>query len=62
MTNTGNLGTIEATNPVLTVVPSKEETEMLGATEKNHCSLLQTVPGGRADGRIPVHRKSRVNM
>ena len=34
MTNSGNLGTIEATNPVLTVVPLKEDTEMLRATEK----------------------------
>ena len=34
MTNTGNLGTIEATNPVLTVAPLKEETEMLRATDK----------------------------
>ena len=34
MTNTGNLGTIEATNPVLTVAPLKEDTEMLRATEK----------------------------
>lgn len=62
MTNAKKFDTIGPTNPVLTVAPSKEETEMLGATEKKHCSLLQTVPGGRADGRIPVHRKSRVNM
>ena len=34
MTNTGNLGTIEATNPVLAVAPLKEETEMLRATDK----------------------------
>ena len=34
MTNTGNLGTIEVTNPVLTVAPLKEDTEMLRATEK----------------------------
>ena len=34
MTNIGNLGTIEATNPVLTVAPLKEDTEMLRATEK----------------------------
>lgn len=34
MTNTHSLGTIEATNPVLTVAPLKEETEMLRATEK----------------------------
>ena len=34
MTNTGNLGTIEATNPVLTVAPLKEDTEMLRATDK----------------------------
>ena len=35
MTNSQILGTIEATNPVLTVAPSKEETEMLGATNKS---------------------------
>ena len=34
MTNTGNLGKIEATNPVLTIAPLKEDTEMLRATEK----------------------------
>lgn len=39
MTNTGNLGTIEATNPVLTVAPLKEDTEMLRATEKLRLSI-----------------------
>ena len=34
MTNTRNLGTIEAANPVLAVAPLKEETEMLRATDK----------------------------
>ena len=34
MTNSQTLGTIEATNPVLTVAPLKEETEMLRATDK----------------------------
>ena len=34
MTNNQNLGTIEPTNPVLTVAPPKEDTEMYGATEK----------------------------
>ena len=34
MTNTQNLGTIEPTNPVLTVAPPKEDTEMYGATGK----------------------------
>ena len=34
MTNSQNLGTIKATNPVLTVAPLKEETEMLRATDK----------------------------
>ena len=34
MTNTQNFDTMNATNPVLTVAPIKEETEMLGATEK----------------------------
>ena len=44
MTNSQILGTIEATNPVLTVAPSKEETEMLGATNKItalYCCLSQ---------------------
>ena len=36
MTNAKKFDTIGPTNPVLTVAPSKEETEMLGATEKNH--------------------------
>ena len=34
MTNTESLGTIEATNPVLTVAPPKEDSEMNGATNK----------------------------
>ena len=34
MTNTQISDTISATNPVLTVAPIKEETEMLGATDK----------------------------
>ena len=34
MTNTRTLGTIEATNPVLTVAPPKEDSEMNGATNK----------------------------
>ena len=44
MTNSQNLGTIEATNPVLAVTPLKEETEMLRATEKItalYCRLSQ---------------------
>ena len=44
MTNTHNLGTIEPTNPVLTVAPSKEDTEMYGATDKItalYCRLSQ---------------------
>lgn len=44
MTNTGNLGTIEATSPVLTVAPLKEDTEMLRATDKItalYCRLSQ---------------------
>ena len=44
MTNTRNLGTIEAANPVLAVAPLKEETEMLRATEKItalYCRLSQ---------------------
>ena len=34
MTNSQNLGTIKATNPVLAVAHLKEETEMLRATDK----------------------------
>ena len=44
MTNTQNLGTIEAANPVLTVAPPKEDTEMYGATDKItalYCRLSQ---------------------
>ncbi len=44
MTNSQIFGTIEATNPVLTVAPFKEETEMLGATDKItalYCRLSQ---------------------
>ena len=44
MTNTQNLGTIESTNPVLTVAPPKEDTEMYGATDKItalYCRLSQ---------------------
>ena len=44
MTNSQNLGTIEATNLVLAVAPLKEETEMLRATEKItalYCRLSQ---------------------
>ena len=44
MTNTQILDTIDATNPVLTVAPFKEETEMLGATNKItalYCRLSQ---------------------
>jgi site-specific DNA recombinase len=50
MTNSQNLGTIEATNPVLAVAPLKEETEMLRATEKI-TALLPTFAGGRQRGR-----------
>ena len=44
MTNTQNLGTIKPTNPVLTVAPPKEDTEMYGATDKItalYCRLSQ---------------------
>ena len=44
MTNARSLGIINATNPVLTVAPPKEETEMLGATNKItalYCRLSQ---------------------
>lgn len=38
MTNTRTLGTIEAINPVLTVAPPKEDSEMNGATNKSQHS------------------------
>ena len=44
MTNTESLGTIESTNPVLTVAPPKEDSEMNGATNKItalYCRLSQ---------------------
>ena len=44
MTNSQTLGTIEATNPVLTVAPPKEDSEMNGATNKItaiYCRLSQ---------------------
>ena len=44
MTNAQSLGTIEATNPVLTVAPPKEDSEMNGATNKItalYCRLSQ---------------------
>ena len=44
MTNIQSLGTIEATNPVLTVAPLKEDSEMNGATNKItalYCRLSQ---------------------
>ena len=45
MTNTQISDTINATNPVLTVAPIKEETEMLGATTNKitalYCRLSQ---------------------
>ena len=45
MTNTEKFDTINTTNPVLTVAPSKEETEMLGATTNKitalYCRLSQ---------------------
>ena len=44
MTNAPAFDIIESTNPVLTVAPPKEETEMLGATDKItalYCRLSQ---------------------
>ena len=44
MTNAQSLGIINTTNPVPTVAPPKEETEMLGATNKItalYCRLSQ---------------------
>ena len=44
MTTVQNRGTIKATNPVLTVAPPKEDTEMYGATNKItalYCRLSQ---------------------
>ena len=39
MTNAQDFDTINATNPVLTVAPVKEETEMLGATTNKNTAL-----------------------
>ena len=44
MTNTESLGTIEATNPVLTVAPPKEDSDMHEATNTItaiYCRLSQ---------------------
>ena len=45
MTNTEKFDTMNTTNPVLTVAPYKEETEMLGATTNKitalYCRLSQ---------------------
>ena len=44
MTNSQTLGTIKVTNPVLTVAPPKEDSEMNGATNKItalYCRLSQ---------------------
>ena len=53
MTNTRNLGTIEKTNPVLTVAPLKEDLEMSRATEKItalYCRLsVEDMKGGKED-------------
>ena len=58
MTNTKNLGTIEPTNPVLTVAPQKEDTEMYGATEKItalYCRLSQE--DDRAGESLPIENQ-----
>ena len=68
MTNTGNLGTIKATNPVLTVAPLKEDTEMLRATDKItalYCRLsVEDLKEEevRQRGRIQQHPESRDTM
>ena len=41
MTNTTDFDTIEPTNPVLTVAPSKEETEMLRLTRKVTAGIVR---------------------
>ena len=68
MTNTGNLGTIEATNPVLTVAPLKEDTEMLRATEKItalYCRLSvedmkDDKNGGKGDVSNSIQNQDRI--
>ena len=58
MTNSQTLGTIEATNPVLTVAPLKEETEMLRATDKItalYCRLsVEDMKEDKKDGKEDV--------
>ena len=58
MTNTESLGTIEATNPVLTVAPPKEDSEMNGATNKItalYCRLSQE--DERAGESLPIENQ-----
>ena len=57
MTNSQNLGTIEATNPVLAVAPLKEETKLLREKKKKnelYCGLTvedmkEDKKGGKED-------------
>lgn len=61
MTNTQNLGTIEPTNPVLTVAPPKEDTEMYGATDKMtalYCRLSQE--DDRAGESLSIENQDRI--
>ena len=58
MTNSQTLGTIEATNPVLTVAPPKEDSEMNGATNKItalYCRLSQE--DERAGESLPIENQ-----
>ena len=62
MTNSQNLGTIEATNPVLAVAPLKEETEMLRATDKItalYCRLSVEDMKEDKKGGVKFHPESK---
>lgn len=58
MTNVPTSVIMESTNPILTVAPPKEETEMLGATNKItalYCRLSQE--DERSGNRCPLRIK-----
>ena len=65
MNNGTSFDIIQDSNPVQTVAPTKEDNDMLRATEKNHSTLLQTVRRGhqrrkekRQGGSVELHSAS----
>ena len=61
MTNASASAIIEPTNPVLTVAPLKEDTEMLGATNKItalYCRLSQD--DGRPDESVSIENQRAI--